>query len=1110
LDTKAWPAEVLEALKVQWGSFDSKLQETLNVHGMLCKPTPQPEPDLKEVCKQHLSSLPESIQRLLQEPKQEITCGQAVSELNRRFKAETSSLRELVQQSVSLQARIDRAKQTYEELQKQLQAKLSESDNKVGCNLTQKTSNVSEPSWRLRQPWLALVGLRLATSTILEGVDQVMEQRFQAGSLDRHREAVTEDARCGKAFYSDQANPGDAYKAHPSEGSMQPDGVDWGTLRDLIQKAGDCQSVPAPLASSLLAAAEKIETIFPEATLGYQVGWEIMIALEGETAGWRRAEILVKQVLQCPSVASNKPVSDHVPQHSFDLPPEVNTLPYPYAQSAKRDAEILSEDWPNPQCGQCSGNALKVGPELRMLRHNEAAASAPTRADRPDLKVGFANATSLNQAALDWLGSCGCAAVGVQETHLDDEQLHARFLHEGAGFEAIGLRAGGLDYTLIVLYLKDTEGPTGPRNAEILANLVWYVRSLSEPWVVGGDFNCSPEDLLEHSMVQVMRGRLVATGEITCMQGVGAELDYVIVSRALEAYVSLEVEWCVPWRPHGALLLTIKQAGLVDPQWRLQQFPKLTGDASSKAWPTVEVSSAELMNHIGDDPVSVSLAKWAKAMESCRGSELGRGQRVRAIWGRLSDTREMKQSQNTAAGWWGRMRKGITRLQAGLRGDLWQSTRGNAQDADAFLTTGDWSSEAKHFCAQVCDAFHAKQAQGLQQLAIQAQVREAEAQRTQSSNSLRDFRSWLKAGSIKGMWPLFRALSKAECVHSRPFVDQPVAERAKLRRNQWLEIWGEVEVCQCLTETLDYKARSCQLQPITGSQISSVIHKVADKAGGLDGLTYAAMRSLPSQAHDSLAAVLNQAETLVQAPLHWTQNQVCMIPKKEHIERPITLTSVTYRIWRFTRRGEVQRWMEATKLNTQRDRATPGNTCLQVLEQRLLDANFPPIVAALTLQTYKGARHIVSEDIMSESITPQRGILAGCPFATVTARVFLKPILQQASSSPGLKGLDTWVDDIGTDYESSSPILVAQQALSGFRQLATLLEQSGLKLSGEKTGFLASTKEARKALEQITTDGDPKIFQSMRDLGVDCGLGRFRKYQLFLDVGPPSTGYAAP
>ena len=151
LDIKAWPAEVLDALKEHWGSFDGKLQATLKSHGLHTSKASQAEPDLKEICKQHLEALPESIQKLVQEPKQEPTYGQAVSDLNRRFKAETHSLRDLVQQSVSLQARIDKAKQTYEELlrnmqsltdklsakqaevedlQKQLQTKLGEIDAK--------------------------------------------------------------------------------------------------------------------------------------------------------------------------------------------------------------------------------------------------------------------------------------------------------------------------------------------------------------------------------------------------------------------------------------------------------------------------------------------------------------------------------------------------------------------------------------------------------------------------------------------------------------------------------------------------------------------------------------------------------------------------------------------------------------------------------------------------------------------------------------------------------------------------------------------------------------------------------------------------------------------
>ena len=82
------------------------------------------------------------------------------------------------------------------------------------------------------------------------------------------------------------------------------------------------------------------------------------------------------------------------------------------------------------------------------------------------------------------------------------------------------------------------------------------------------------------------------------------------------------------------------------------------------------------------------------------------------------------------------------------------------------------------------------------------------------------------------------------------------------------------------------------------------------------------------------------------------------------------------------------------------DRATPGNTCLQVALQRLLkgevsrhnskhmigvlidletfydcvdlrllaerlrEADFPSVIGALALQAYAGERHIVSEDVL--------------------------------------------------------------------------------------------------------------------------------------------------
>ena len=175
-----------------------------------------------------------------------------------------------------------------------------------------------------------------------------------------------------------------------------------------------------------------------------------------------------------------------------------------------------------------------------------------------DLVIGFANVTSCSPSVVTWLESCGCAMVGLQETHLSPAALHDRrgtvealqwkligqeafvgetgsriggvawvarkhrnvwtkhsFLLEGAGYEAIGVQAQGLTYTMISLYLKDTEGPTGPRNAQILASLVAYVRELPEPWIIGGDWNCTPHVFMQCSVCQVMRGRLITAGEIT-------------------------------------------------------------------------------------------------------------------------------------------------------------------------------------------------------------------------------------------------------------------------------------------------------------------------------------------------------------------------------------------------------------------------------------------------------------------------------------------------------------------------------------------------------------------------------------------------------------------
>ena len=53
-------------------------------------------------------------------------------------------------------------------------------------------------------------------------------------------------------------------------------------------------------------------------------------------------------------------------------------------------------------------------------------------------------------------------------------------------------------------------------------------------------------------------------------------------------------------------------------------------------------------------------------------------------------------------------------------------------------------------------------------------------------------------------------------------------------------------------KVLEAEAKQNPLPPIEGAELERIANRVADKAGGLDGLTYASLRNLPSQAYHEL------------------------------------------------------------------------------------------------------------------------------------------------------------------------------------------------------------------------------------------------------------------
>ena len=132
------------------------------------------------------------------------------------------------------------------------------------------------------------------------------------------------------------------------------------------------------------------------------------------------------------------------------------------------------------------------------------------------------------------------------------------------------------------------------------------------------------------------------------------------------------------------------------------------------------------------------------------------------------------------------------------------------------------------------------------------------------------------------------------------------------------------------------------------------------------------------------------------------------------------------------------------------DKPVPGGTCLEVGIFRLLRGEVASaskehaIALLLDLQTlydridhaileemiikagFPAAGYLVAENQMSQGILPKTDILAGCPFATMMARVYLGPILTEADKLPGLTNVDTCVDDVGADFGGRQPSLVAE------------------------------------------------------------------------------------
>ena len=113
-------AESQELVQSLWDSVEEDQRKALEKLGLV--PKPQPKTSLRELCKLHAPDLPKEIQDLLEEPPApKPTVRQAVEAANKQFKEATAKLREAIIQKSDLQSKVDKVKDQYMGLLRQLQ-----------------------------------------------------------------------------------------------------------------------------------------------------------------------------------------------------------------------------------------------------------------------------------------------------------------------------------------------------------------------------------------------------------------------------------------------------------------------------------------------------------------------------------------------------------------------------------------------------------------------------------------------------------------------------------------------------------------------------------------------------------------------------------------------------------------------------------------------------------------------------------------------------------------------------------------------------------------------------------------------------------------------------
>jgi hypothetical protein len=150
-------------------------------------------------------------------------------------------------------------------------------------------------------------------------------------------------------------------------------------------------------------------------------------------------------------------------------------------------------------------------------------------------------------------------------------------------------------------------------------------------------------------------------------------------------------------------------------------------------------------------------------------------------------------------------------------------------------------------------------------------------------------------------------------------------------------------------------------------------------------------------------------------------------------------------------------------------------------------------IVAVALNQYGARRYIGLEDLALDCGYPERGIAAGCGWATTWVQVYtLDPLLVWQSSSPQV-GLTVFIDDIMGENTSEEEHQVVGRLTQGAASLRMAIENDlRCEVAAHKSVLVASSDKLLEKLRASFGRFGGQASQSAPNLGVDFFAGRRR------------------